>query len=306
METVDEDKIKSNIENMEYIDQNTSWNLSSSISQQKNKLENIIKKRDIQSRMFEAIKAFNIFSRQFERYRMIAETIEEKNELKTIDFLIVEECYKINDKISKSELDLIIEKLRSLCKSSGYKDSFINDLINQWEIADKKLRVVNDIEYATREEAEFVKQELESINRINTSNVKSEAQKYYELIAGDFKTEQAKEQVKKKEKWLIKYVEELPRKSQKQVFLNINIEHLLLIIFYAIVGVALLRFGRGWLLKLFGISSIALFFGSIVNLFKEAISERKRVNDVAGEYKQQLNEFNRIFVIVDDHIVYRK
>ena len=188
------------IQQLKYLDETCSWKFKERIDNLERRLEDLLEKKDKESRTVEIIKKYDIASKKVKRKKILVKSAEIKDKIVPMIPLIEEHCLMLSFDMERYQFNKTIQEIKSLCTTSECDHAFLTDLQEQWEREDKNRRTIQGIEYETREEASEAGVELKKIEKLYEGYKKSYTQKYLSLMKCSFKTKSAKQKIQQKEK----------------------------------------------------------------------------------------------------------
>ena len=204
------------IQQLKYLDETCSWKFKERIDNLERRLEDLLEKKDKESRTVEIIKKYDIASKKVKRKKILVKSAEIKDKIVPMIPLIEEHCLMLSFDMERYQFNKTIQEIKSLCTTSECDHAFLTDLQEQWEREDKNRRTIQGIEYETREEASEAGVELKKIEKLYEGYKKSYTQKYLSLMKCSFKTKSAKQKIQQKEKELI----DNAKIKARDIFLN--------------------------------------------------------------------------------------
>lgn len=293
------------IQQLKYLDETCSWKFKKKINNLEKRLEDLLEKKDKESRTVEAIQNYDIASKKVQKKKILAQSAEIKDKMVLATPNIEEKCMHLSLDMEKTKFDAIIKEIMVLCTESQYDSTFVADLQEQWGEADKIARTVQGVEYTTKEEAANAEAELKEIEKIYEDHKKSVTQKYLCVMNCSFKTDQARKKVLQKEQELIEQIDYFEKnKSFDATYANMNNNGKIIkpLVITGVMFVLNIIFSSGLLKALCVIVAVGMW-----SIYAERNSERKKSIE-AGERraescKKGLAEFKSVFKIVDNHVV---
>lgn len=294
------------IKQLKYLEETCPWDFEKEINKLEKRLKSLLQRRNIETRTVEAIQKYDITSKKFKKIKMLAQSAEIKDKMVIATPQIEEQCLKLSFDMEKEQFDSIIQAIMSLCTESQYDNTFVNDLQEQWNEVDRCARTVQGIEYKTKEEAVYAQVELEQIKDLYKEQ-KSKTQKYHYLKKCSFETEQAKQIVNEKERELIEHIAYLEQNKNFNPTINEIKDLGLTKLIVKIVAMLVLNliFNSGLLKAICVIAVVVMLtnYSDERSDIKKKIEEEKKREELAESCKKELEEFNSIFEILDNHII---
>ena len=196
-----------------------------------------------------------------------------------------------------------IEKLTSLNASCSWDfSSFIQNetaLLKKIQ-AEKDInnRTVDGILYDTVDAADTARKEMDIIKKITGDTAElSMANRFVKIMQYDFKTEQAKSEIKNQEKKLIEHINHLRNLSHHKSSVFRFFLSSLATPIIACVGIAF---------HLIGIIIALCVIVAIWNSYYESFQECREHNKEATESKAEIKEFESLFIVKNNQLIKRK
>lgn len=295
--------VEKNIEYLEAINNSYDFDVSRQLKIQNQILRNIEYEEGIESRKTEVIIAFEIASNTYEYKTILFDNAEDKDAAKTKDDQLRKLCSGLRLNMNAQEWDKCVLKIEELIKGNNaenYYEKLVQSIKEQRIEAEKQERTVNGIEYNTKQEAQIAKEELKLIETIEKKYIQK-SKVYYEILQHEFKTQQVREIIRKKEEDLISHYACLlvERQSSDVMTKTANAVGAFIIstiatIIIAIVGLMFTPLGL-----IIGLVVILGIWGG----FGEKVSNVKSSALYAEHVKEEIAEFENLFKVIDHHIV---
>lgn len=293
------------IQQLKYLDETCSWKFKERIDNLERRLEDLLEKKDKESRTVEIIKKYDIASKKVKRKKILVKSAEIKDKIVPMIPLIEEHCLMLSFDMERYQFNKTIQEIKSLCTTSECDHAFLTDLQEQWEREDKNRRTIQGIEYETREEASEAGVELKKIEKLYEGYKKSYTQKYLSLMKCSFKTKSAKQKIQQKEKELIEHVADLEKKKNFNALDDTasSMETIIGAVEITVVILILNGIFSSGLLKAICLMVVIGTWGFCAKEISDSIKSGKKY---AESCQKELAEFNSVFKIVDNHVVLKE
>lgn len=228
----------------------------------------------------------------------IADEAEKRIYLKIIEYCKIDP--ETND---PKAIDEYIKKIKEIDNKCIYDFSNLIDEFERKQSTviselERKQRTVDGVEYDSKEEADNARNVMQIIDNImNNNEIPTLSEKVYRIMQYKFKSEAAKQKIDELEKTLIKQINVDKNNLNYQTTVG---KLILYIILTPVIGVVGCLFG--WIGIVIALCVIVGMWSS----YGDASSCAKLHNQGIAMRKLNIDNFYRLFVIEDDHLVPRK
>lgn len=228
-------------------------------------------------------------------------TLLENAKKRVIDLIF--KHYKIDLKtVIKSKIEHNIENLEYIDQNFSFDFStFLKKEISKLnkinEDEELESRTAFGVIYDTSEEAKNVKEEMYNLEKIMNEKSISYALRFSKAIQYDFKSEKVKNEIKKYETDLIKHIENIKNKANPSSSFGKLLIALLLTPVIGRIGLLFRTVGA--------IIAFIVIFG-IWSWYIDEYKECKENNSLSKIYREEIREFEKLFIVKDGCIIKRQ